>query len=106
MRAISTRKHKALIPALQQLAESGVEPDQQDVQMKEIRDVTQALEQAYGKYEQLIAMLAESITEYEKMHHRFKVEIVGPALRTRSRKAKSESVKPPFQKNLKMALVK
>lgn len=65
MRAISTRKHKALMIALEQLAEASTEQGQETVSTEIISEGFHSLQEAHERYTGLIADLEESIAAYE-----------------------------------------
>ncbi|SFC78453.1 hypothetical protein SAMN05421747_1269 [Parapedobacter composti] len=88
MQAISSRKHGALTAALQRLAELAAEHDRSGAAEGDIREGLSALSDTYGRYEALLAELAETIAVYEKLHHDLRVNVLGPGLRKLRRRTK------------------
>ncbi|MGJ1410547.1 hypothetical protein ACR78Z_12805 [Sphingobacterium thalpophilum] len=79
MKAISKRQHRTLIAALQQLEE---------LQQSGVLCVAdgflphiQSLSERFAHYEALLNELAETISEYEALYKKVRVNVVAPALR-------------------------
>ncbi|MFC3196471.1 hypothetical protein ACFOET_02470 [Parapedobacter deserti] len=102
MRAISSRKHRALTAALQQLAELAAEHDRNGVAAGDIHEGLSALSDTYGRYEALLAELAETIAVYEKLHHDLRVNVLGPGLRKLRRRAKAGNGELPLPEGLQL----
>lgn len=87
MRAISNRKHEALITALQRLyvLKHGFELQQ------EMDEQVRTLCKTYQRYQRLLAELAVCIREYEELHHHLKIHVLAPALRQAKKEAEPEA---------------
>lgn len=77
MKAINQREHELLLAAIKRIAMMGNCQELVPLLDSEERNLIAH----FQEYRSLLAELSVCITAYEAIHHRLKVEVLGPALR-------------------------
>lgn len=99
MRAINTRKYKALTTALEHMSElcgsdiplPSTHSDSPNTVA--IQQGLLALSDTYAQYQSLLSKLERTILEYEELHHHLRTNILVPVLRNQQCRTNVESTK-------------
>lgn len=99
MRAINTRKYKALTTALEHMSELCDSDIALPATHSEVPNTVAiqhgllALSDTYAQYQALLNKLERTILEYEELHHHLRTNILVPVLRNQQCKINVESKK-------------